>query len=215
MLCLSQNRKRQRYRRRSLSMLGGSFRKSINPASTISEGKNEGHQQVVHRYTSSIRSSWRMCLSVDKIHSSTSAEDVGRIRASTVRSAQKCLRMSSGQLKSRHSTHMRARLKLHWHSDPAIMKWVKLTPQTYWEDHINTNGFLQRKVFSEEATFYVSGRVNGRNVKKRGYESLHALFVHPDPVCRRILPASMRVFCHSSINGLPGNVLWYSAQKLR
>jgi hypothetical protein len=54
---------------------------------------------------------------------------------------------------------------------------------------------------------YVSGRGNARNVKNRGYESLHALFVHPDPVCRRIIPVSMHAFCRSCIDGLLGNVI--------
>jgi hypothetical protein len=198
-------------------MRGGSFRKSRTATSTIFEGKN-GHQQVVHQYASSIRSSWRLCPSAEKIRSSTSAENVGRIWASFVCSAQKRVRISSGKLKTQRSTlhrelHMHARLKFRWLSDPVIIHCVKHSPQSFLKDQINTNGFLQ-KIFSDEATFYVSGRINAQNVKNRGYESLHALFVHPNPVCRRTIPVSIHAFCDSRVEGLLGNVLWFSAQKL-
>ena len=100
---------------------------------------------------------------------------------------------------------MHARLKLRWLSEPMIIHCVKYSPQTFLEDQINANGFLQR-VFSDETTFYISARINARNVKNRGYESLHALFVHLNPVCRRTIPVSMDAFFDSPIEGLLGNV---------
>jgi hypothetical protein len=108
--------------------------------------------------------------------------------------------------------HMHARLKLRWLPDPVINHCVTHSPQTLWKDQINTNGFLKRKVFSDEATFYVSGTVNGHNVKNWGSESLHALLVYPHPVCQRTLPVSVSVLCHSRIDGLLGNLFRCSIQ---
>ena len=115
---------------------------------------------------------------------SVSEQVVYRVRGSFLRIPRKSTRRASRELKVPQSTVskiLRKRLRLH----PYKLQLVqKLHPENKETRHVfcgnlqylmeNDDGLLAKIIFSDEATFHLSGKVKKYNVKIWGSENRHA-----------------------------------------
>ena len=116
-----------------------------------------------------------------------SAETVERVRETFVRSPQKSTHRASRELQRPPSSVWRF-MREHLHvTGYQLQLFQALNPQDHnlrlhfcvdFQQQLEEDGFAEKLVFSDEATFHVCGKVNRHNVRIWGTENPHAKMDH-------------------------------------
>jgi hypothetical protein len=132
---------------------------------------------------------------------------VERIRQAFQRSPKKSTRRASAELQLPQPTVWKV-MRKRLHMTPYRLQLLqKLKPGdndarhsfcSSMQEKLEEDGFWERLVFSDEATFHVNGKVNRRNVRIWGTENPHACLEH-----ERDSP-KVNVFCAISIQKVYG-----------
>lgn len=145
------------------------------------------HRNCISRWVRQLQETGCLCPKKSPGRPQTSAETVNRIQAAYVRSPKKSTRRASNELQIPQTTVWRI-LRKRLHFKPYKLQFLQsLKPEDMpkrrdfciaLQDRLGEDEFADRLVFSDEATFHLSGKVNRHNVRIWGTENPRVIVEH-------------------------------------
>lgn len=150
-------------------------------------GKEPPHRHNIERWVKQFQDTGCLCKKTSPGRPEAKTEVVEKIRETFLRSPTKSTRRASSELNVPHTTVwrvLRKRLKFRpytFQMVQALKPSDKPLRKAFCEnlqDKLEVDGFANRLVFTDEATFHVSGKVNRHNLRFWGTENPHGVMEH-------------------------------------